>query len=346
MNVQFEGGKTLKIENSPQVRQGYRKPADTGPAKTFQQVMQTAAQDSYVPGVRTQQSQTEREFTNAELFYLKEQGYRDATISNATHAKLKQLAEINWQADYTGMSSDEIYADIWNRYNEAFDGNMVAITACIAGPAEWDVVNYQFVTEIRDRIVRPEQAKVIQDAGGLRGLTDEERFDLEASSLEKTGQIVSNASLKALGYDGMSFEEREAAIKEKYSGKNTTLDFLKMQGELMRSGVLEHVMGDEARTYCDMIRLQFDYAYNPNSIARVGYENSQLMTADQWYRVANQPFDAERFSTSMKEHLGRITKANGYTPDTVKIMEGWFDRFINGAIEGGMDQLINGSKNK
>ena len=330
----------MKVESIPQVRQGYRKPADTSPAKTFQQVMQTAAQDSYVPGVRTRPPQTEMEFAASE------RTYGCVTVSNATHAKLKQLAEINRQADYTGMSSEEIFTEIWNRYNEAFDGNMVVIKACIAGPAEWRVINNQFWDEITDHIIHPELKAAIQAAGGLQGLTDKERHDLQVSCFEKAHQIVWDACEKVLGYDGKSFEEREAEIKEKYADKNTTMDFLRMQSELSLSGVLGHVMGDEARTYCDMIGLQFDYAYNPNSIARVGYENSQLMTADQWYRVANQPFDAERFSDSMKEHLGRITKANGYTPDTVKIMEGWFDRFINGAIEGGMDQLINGSKNK
>ena len=47
---------------------------------------------------------------------------------------------------------EEILSTIWNRYDEAFDGNMVAITACIAGPGEWSAINNQFVYEINDHI--------------------------------------------------------------------------------------------------------------------------------------------------------------------------------------------------
>jgi hypothetical protein len=124
----------MRIETSPQTRTGYRKTPDTAPSKTFQQVMQTRSQDHYVPGVRSQPAQTEMEFSRAERTYY---GYGSVTVSNATHAKLKQLAEMDAKADYTGMSADEIYAEIWNRYNEAFDGDMEVITALIAGPAEW-----------------------------------------------------------------------------------------------------------------------------------------------------------------------------------------------------------------
>lgn len=91
--------------------------------------------------------------TTEETFSATERRYGCVTVSNATHAKLKKLREINEQADYTGMSPEEIYKTIWDRYNEAFDGNMMAITACIAGPAEWSPVNNQFYWATKNLIL-------------------------------------------------------------------------------------------------------------------------------------------------------------------------------------------------
>ena len=105
-------------------------------------------QDRYVPSAPP--PRTEPEFSLAER--TRPSG---VTVSNATHAKLKQLAEIDAQADYTGMSPDEIYAEIWNRYDEAFDGNMIAIRGCVAGPAEWGEIGYQFYTEVTRHIYNP-----------------------------------------------------------------------------------------------------------------------------------------------------------------------------------------------
>ena len=99
--------------------------------------MQTVkAQDRYVPS--TPQPRSEPEFSLAERTYSS-----GTTVSSATHAKLKQLAELNAQADYAGMSPDEIHAEIWNRYDEAFDGNMIAIRGCVAGPSERGEIGYQ-----------------------------------------------------------------------------------------------------------------------------------------------------------------------------------------------------------
>ena len=221
---------------------------------------------------------------------------------------------------------------------------MVVITALIAGPAEWGVVNNQFVREIYEHIIRPEEKAARITAGVAQVCTYEEKRALEKSCYEEACCVSRDARWKALGYEGMSFEEREAAIKEKYAGKNTTLDFLKMQSELERSGVLEHKMGDEARTYCAIIGIQFDDAFNPNSIDNVGPERYTLMTADQWYRVANQPFDKAGFAATMKEHLGRIGSANGYTDNIIKMMEDCIDQFVKETIDGGLNQLIGGTK--
>ena len=128
----------MKIEGAAQARPEYRKTmASATPSKTFGQVLEARSQDRYVPSAP--QPRSEPEFSLAERTYSS-----GTTVSSATQAKLKQLAELNAQAGYAGMSPDEIYAEIWNRYDEAFDGNMIAIRGCVAGPSEWGEIGYQF----------------------------------------------------------------------------------------------------------------------------------------------------------------------------------------------------------
>lgn len=334
----------MRIENTPQVCPQYRKPAaPSAPSTTFGQALEAKAQDRYVPSAPP--PRTEPEFSLAERTYS-----TGVTVSNATQAKLKQLAELNAQADYTGMSPDEIYAEIWNRYDEAFDGNMIAIKAYIAGPAEWTVINQQFYTEITHHIFNPAIIAARKEGLELDGRpytewTDAEMDALDSSSNLKACKTVNNALMKVLGYDGMSFDEREAAIREKYAGKNTTLDFLNMQSELKISGVLRHKMGEnQSDTYLAILNTQFERAFNPNYYMTVGDEKSSFMTADQWYRVANQPFDTAKFVAAMKDNLHLVSGHNGWTEDYVKLMEGLFDRFITGAIDDSLDQLLGEAK--
>lgn len=324
----------MRIESSPQARPEYRKTtASATPSKTFGQVMEaTKAQDRYVPS--TPQPRTEPEDFAGNRIY-----HGNVPVSNATHAKLKQLAVLNAQADYAGMSPDEILSEIWNRYDEAFDGNMVAITGGIAGPAEWCEVNRQFIDEINQHICYPEKRAAYQEAknaGASGGSIDPETY-----AEKRADSVYGHAFRKLFGYEGMNVEETEAAIREKYAGKNTTSDFLKMQSELSQFGVLRHKMGDRADTYCAMLRNQFDEAFNPNSVYTVGHEKHSLMTADQWYRVANQPFDAAQFATSMKENVHQVSGLNDWTKEYVKMMEGFIDHFVTGAIDESLDSLLS-----
>ena len=333
----------MRIESAPQVRPEYRKStASPAPSKTFGQVL-AQTQDRYVPSAPP--PRTEPEFSLAER--TRPNGI---TVSNATHAKLKQLAELDAQADYTGMSPDEIYAEIWNRYSEAFGEDMIAIRGCIAGPAEWCVVNNQFQGEIVHHIFNPAINAAWKEGVKLDGRpytewTYEEENALDRSCREKADKVVYDAKMKALGYDGMDFDQREAVIREKYAGKNTTSDFLKMQSELKLSGVLRHKMGeDQADTYCAMLDAQFERAFNPNYIMIVGHEKSSFMTADQWYRVANQPFDTVQFAASMKENVHQVSGHNGWTEDYVKLLERLFDHFVTGAVDESLDQLLGSEK--
>ena len=334
----------MRIENTAPFSPEYRKTTGrSAPQATFGQALEARSQDRYVPSAPS--PRTEPEFSLAERTYSS-----GITVSNATHAKLKQLAELNAQADYTGMSPDEIYSEIWNRYDEAFDGNMIAIRGCVAGPAEWSVINQQFYAEIRRHIFNPAIIAARKEGLEMDGRpytewTDAEMDALDSSSNLKACKTVNNALMKVLGYDGMSFDEREAAIREKYAGKNTTLDFLNMQSELDLSGVLRHKMGEHpSGTYLAILDNQFERAFNPNYYMTVGEEKSSFMTADQWYRVANQPFDTAQFAVAMKDNLHRVSGHNGWTEDYVKMMEDSFGHFITGAVDDSLDQLLGETK--
>ena len=125
-------------------------------------------------------------------------------------------------------------------------------------------------------------------------------------------------------------------------GRNTTIDFLKMQNELQETGVLNNKMGwESARLYRAMLEVQLEDLFNPNSISAVGYEKHSLMTADQWYRVADQPFDTAQFAAAMKDNLHRVSGHNGWTEDYVKLLEGLFDHFITGAADDGLGSLLD-----
>lgn len=326
------------VNRASQVRQRYSRPIDLSASKSFGQLLQTTAQERSVSAVSAQPPKTgemfsaRETFDTGETFSAAERRYGCVTVSNATHAKLKKLREINAQANYTGMSPEEICKTIWDRYNEAFDGNMMAITACIAGPAEWAPINNQFYYEIRDHIIHPAMRAAREADGGARDYEEYHTIGCEVSG---------EAFVKVMGWDGMSYEEREAAIKEKYAGKNTTRDFLMMQSELLQSGVLEYRMGDHASFYCAVLGNQFDQAFNPNSIYKVGYENSDFMTADQWYRVADQPFDAARMAQAMKDTIDRVNADNGFTEDIMQLLFDSIDHFITEMMGDGVNRLID-----
>lgn len=324
----------MRIERPSQVYQGYKNSTErSASSKTFGQEMRAKVEDRYVSSANVQLFNAEANFNSAEL------AYGNPAVCNATYAKLKQLAEVTAQTDYTGMSSDEIYAEIWNRYEEAFDGNMVAITACITGPVEWARINNHFVNEIHHRIFIPEVNAAREAAGAVNSY--EGKMAVEKDFQKNAGKVLHNSLLKVLGYDGMGFDEMEAAIREKYIGKNTTLDFLKMQSELKRSGVLEHKMGDQARIYCDLIQTQFEYAFNPDYTKKDSSVGVNLhISTDQWNRVADQPFDAAKLAVGMKEQLGRIRSANGYTDGIVKMMEDCINQFVKGVIGDSLEEII------
>lgn len=123
-----------------------------------------------------------------------------------TQEKLDKISAAIEDTDYSGMSKAEIYADIEGKYANAFDDfyATLAISTC----KEHEMIHDQFINSVRDYV------------GYLNGTVREAR-----------------------GYSGMTFDEIEASIKEKYAGKTDFISQLNFFGELFSSGVLSNKYG-------------------------------------------------------------------------------------------------------
>lgn len=126
-----------------------------------------------------------------------------------TQAKLNKISAAIENADYSGMTKAEIYADIEKRYEDAFDDYYAAraIWTC----QDYSLINCQFITDVRNKI----------------------------------GRLTDDIIHEARGYSGTSYEDIEAEIKEKYAGKTGFVDQLNLYGELFTSGVLTNKYGRE-----------------------------------------------------------------------------------------------------
>lgn len=242
--------------------------------------------------------------------------------NDSTEMKLAKLEIIEEQADYSGMTYDEIYAAIWTRYNDAFDGNMVGITSCMGGPHSWSVINQKFNADIDKNIINPMYQELQQYSG-----SDNHNLAL----LKEAYHAVQDAKMKVLGYGDMSFDKIEAEIEEKYAGKNTVLDFLNMQGELSTTGVLKNKMGDMgASCYEHMINYQFEITYNPlNPYKNRAEDGASFMADGQWKSIANQTLYTAKLADSLKEMLTRMT-FDGYQQNIKETIFNAIDQFIEG----------------
>lgn len=271
---------------------------DLSQVNTFQQMLSKKTQDAYT--TRTEPSAATEILSSA-----------------PTEVKMSKLAEIAAQSDYTGMSYDEIYNTIWNRYNEAFDGNMTAIDGGVGGPASWSKIKYQLSTELFQNIVRPIQREIRLSAGG--------NVDHISTQDEALG-VLQSLRLKSLGYERMSFDEIESAIQKKYAGKDTTLDYLNMQGELRITGCLRNKLGEKGQSnYLTMLKIQFETTYNPNNPFQK--DGAHFMSEEQWEGIANQTFDSHQLATAMKDQLSRMT-FEGDQSKMEKILLSAIDQFI------------------
>lgn len=125
----------------------------------------------------------------------------------ATQTKLDDISAAIKNTDYSGMTNAEIYVDIEKKYAEAFDDYY--ITCALATCKEHIMINDQISADIKKYV----------------------------------GETSLDLVNEARGYAGMSFDEIEKAVKEKYIGKTGFVDQLNLFGELFSTGVLSHKYG-------------------------------------------------------------------------------------------------------
>ena len=236
--------------------------------------------------------------------------------TDSVQVKLEKLQKIAETADYTGMSYEEIYCAIWDRYQQAFDGKMPILTSGFVGGNERCYITNQFAKEI-DKAVRYPLYREIQAETSLR-------YGEKAFSQYWDEHYRGKFEATVLGYGGMAPEEIEQAILEKYAGKNTLSDFVTMMGELSKTGVLAHKMGGWANVAeCrDMISLELEYKCFPNLYDR-------CPTDEDWAGIMYQPFDARGFVQGVKKAV-----------QTQYHFENW-DFDIRGMLDSAIDDLLS-----
>ena len=248
---------------------------------------------------------------------------------DTTEVKLAKLRKMGEEADYTGMSYGEIEAAIWNRYNDAFDGNMPAISICVIPSPEWIDINNQFNDEYCHNILYPLQEEFRLSTGISVSTWSKDNYDQHERDMDAFHEYVrsnyEDFSTQALGYGGMTTEEIEQAICQKYAGKDTLRSYLNMQGELYRSGVLTSKFGLEGATaYINAIGNQLPLTYFfEDCLKGPTWEISQ----SRWDAVLDGKFDAQAFAADMREYL-KTANFSGVNFD------------IQGAISQGIDYLL------
>lgn len=241
-------------------------------------------------------------------------------------AKLRKMAE---EADYTGMGYGEIYSSIWNRYNNAFGGNWAAIMFSSSIQEKGDLATSQFRAECNRNINGPLRQEFKAETGINVMTWSKDNWPQHERDMAAYRSYVlykyGNFHAQPFGYAGMTTEEAEKAIYEKYKGKNTLRDFLNMQGELFESGIMTDKLGaNGAAAYWGAINDQLSKTYFFND-----YTNGTVMNISQsrWNTVLDGKFDVHAFAADMRESLKNATFTN-------------WDFDIEKAISQGIDYLL------
>ena len=307
-NVLFE----MRIENRPvgQTSDGVSRGTETKQSGKFSDAL--AAQTAK-PRTDTLEISCPAAVDTAQSEAVKAAGPAPEILpTDSVQVKLEKLRQIAEQADYTGMSYKEISDAIWKRYNDAFDGNMAAITT-FPSPPDWGRINNQFVEEWVQAVEYPIQREIRKDTGLEPG--DKGYMEYRCSRYGSAHFMTQ--------YDGLSVEEKEQAILEKYAGKDTLLDFLNMQDELHRAGVLGHKMGGKAMSqYFWAIQDQLKHSYFFDN-----FLTGAPIRQKQWDAALYGKFDVHSFAAGLKEHMQHLTFSG-------------FDFDVAGAVSKGIDDLI------
>ena len=221
--------------------------------------------------------------------------------TDSDKVKMEKLKEIDASFDYSGMSYQEIHSTIYNRYNAAFNGNLLGIVSF--GGDDWTQINLQYQDEIKRHVYYPMRNEL---AAKLGMKASDEQFQNEYFAPQ-----YREIRWTTLGYRGMSFEEREASIMKKYQGKDTFMDVLNMHGELRSSGVLAHKMGVEgADRFWSQFLSQIDYDYFDG--AKVG---APAVTQEWINNSLDMPIDLKGLYHNLKDSLSKMSFSNFRSDD-------------------------------
>lgn len=238
--------------------------------------------------------------------------------TDSVQVKLEKLQKIAEAADYTGMSYEEIYCAIWDRYQQAFDGKMPILTSGLVGGNERFYITNQFEKEI-DKAIRYPLYRELQAETGLSYKEFSEYW---------YEHYRPKMDAAALGYGGMAPEEIEQAILEKYAGKNTLSDFVSMMGELNKTGVLAHKMGgqDNAAECMFIISQELVYKFFPESI--YDYEDGSPNDAE-WASKMHWPIDARGFVQGVKKAVQTQYHFENWNYDIQGVLDSAFDGLLS-----------------
>ena len=210
--------------------------------------------------------------------------------TDSTEVKLEKLQRIAETADYTGMSYGEIYKTILDRYQQAFDGKMLALISGFVGGSDRDSICHQFAREMDDAVYHPLWREIEAETGLRYGQPAFQDYWYEHYRFE--------LGAEALGYGGMNPEEIEKAVAEKYAGKNTLADFAAMMEELHLSGVLDHKLGrDGANSLLSMLGRKL-YEVRPED----NYDGGRRLDL-LWDRAQREPFNLQSFADELKNAI-------------------------------------------
>lgn len=219
--------------------------------------------------------------------------------ADSTEVRLEKLRKIAETADYTGMSYGEIYKTILDRYQQAFDGRFLALASGFVGGSDRDSICHQFAREMDQAVYHPLYREIEAETGLRYGQDAFQDYWYEHYKFE--------LGAEALGYGGMSPEEIEKAVAEKYAGKNTLADFSAMMEELHLSGVLDHKLGrDGANSLLSVLGRKL-HEVRPED----NYDGGRRLDS-LWERAQREPFSFQNLAQELKNTVQNNMSFSNY----------------------------------